>query len=1619
MAGFIREVRTVFTAQAGNFRSVTQGMQRDFRNIQTSGRNTAQSTDKDFGKMRTSLLGLQKELQGTGQKTQSLNKLQAVAHEVAAEMDRTGKASEQSMNRLREAMKAAGKDTKNFEKLGVSGFMALQNDIVNVEREMNGLGKTTTNVSSQASKGFAQIRKGAMLVTGALAGIGAGLTGAFVFADQYQAAMNKMQMATGATAKETKQLSEAVKNVYAANYGQDMNDVAESMTAVKIATGATGKELESLTKYAIGVRDTFGYEVPESTKVADQMMKQFGITGKEAYTLIAQGAQQGLDKNGDMLDTMQEYSVYFKTLGFDAEGMFNVLKAGSDAGAFNLDKVGDAVKELGIRVKDGSKSSTQAFESLGLNADDMAQKFAKGGKSSQEALQQVFQGLSKMKDPVERNTVGVALMGSQFEDLEYKTIQAMGTVQNTADKSAKTLDKMNQVKFNTVGDAIRGVGRVILTEMLDPMQKKVLPFVNKMISQFKTNLPQIKQVASDTFDGMANFLVKMQPTIKNLWSALKPIAEVVGVAIYGAFKALETLLPPITGALSFLIAKFTNMKGFVPIMSGILAAFVTFRLYLLAMRAPAMIIQTISVLTRAWAVAQMLLNTTLLANPVGLVIAAIAGLAAALVVAYKRSETFRNIVNGAWDAIKAKAMTVFNFLKPYIQQAMTAITGFAQQKLGQLKQFWDQNGTQILQAVKNIWGAVSAVFKSVMAVIVPIVKVGLGAILAVFKVVFPVALALVKSVWGNIKGVINGALNIIMGLVKIFSGLFTGNFKTMWAGIKQLFIGVVQFLWNFIQLQMFGKLLSLGKIFITSFRGIFVGLWNGLKTLFTASVGIVKNVVVKGWNLLLSITKGIFNAYRSFLTGIWNFLKSMISKAASAIWNYVKAQWNALKTGTTTIFNAVRKFLSDLWSGIKNTVTKLAGSAKDGVVNAWNTLKNRTTEMFTTIKKKVTSIFDDIVGAAKKLPGRIGDGIKSMASGVKKGVTSFANTLVKAMGKGLNGTITGINWVLEKVGAPKIKEWKVPQYEKGTRNGKHPGGLAVLGDGGEHELYRTPKGQVGLSPNTDTLMNLPKGTEVLSGKQTKQAFSAAGVPMYDGGSGVIGGIKKGASWVGGKASDAYDSSKKYVSKKAGQVADKGQELYEHAKDKTVETAGKVKDLALDVWDYMDDPAALMKKVFGKFIPDLPNLAGAAGDMLKGGVKTVKDKSIDFIKSKLDEYMSFDGGGGDGSTVGPGSGKGGMHPYVEAWYNKVKDKFGPTKFMGGYANRDVRGGSSKSMHAYGRAFDIGGSKDTMSKIAEWARTHMNNLQYAIYNRRIAGPGMGKPWRKYSGENPHTDHVHLDFMTGGGGGKAPSGGASAWRSKIIQAAKQMKESVSPSEVNGIIAQIQRESGGNQSIIQSSAVRDINTRNGNPARGLLQYIPQTFRAYALKGHSNIMSGYDQLLAFFNNTRWRTDLPYGKRGWGPKGNRKYKNGTGLLGHLGGDAIMGDGNKREPFLMPNGLMGLSPAISTLFKDLPKGTVVWKSVEDFMGQLNNGASSILGSNMPSVDLSGISSAGVGSTTTNNYTLKDIQNALTVDVNVQMGDVIMDGRKVAQVTSPYIKKDLVNDIKKDAYKRGIK
>ncbi|MGZ0131892.1 phage tail tape measure protein [Priestia megaterium] len=256
--------------------------------------------------------------------------------------------------------------------------------------------------------------------------------------------------------------------------------------------------------------------------------------------------------------------------------------------------------------------------------------------------------------------------------------------------------------------------------------------------------------------------------------------------------------------------------------------------------------------------------------------------------------------------------------------------------------------------------------------------------------------------------------------------------------------------------------------------------------------------------------------------------------------------------------------------------------------------------------------------------------------------------------------------------------------------------------------------------------------------------------------------------------------------------------------------------------------------------------------------------------------------------------------------------------------------------------------------------------------------------------------IDEWGFGDGGPAPNikGGASAWRGQILKAAAAMKESITPAQVNGIIAQIQRESGGNQKIVQSSAVRDINTRNGNPARGLLQYIPQTFNAYKVKGHGNIYSGYDQLLAFFNNTSWRKNLPYGKRGWGPTGGRKYEKG-GIATHPQFASLAENG-------FPEWIISSEP------KYRERSKALWTQAGETLGMFSEGKAP----NMPG-----------SSSTTNNYKSSPSISIDKIEVNysgdASEQDLIAMAQLFKQQLMTQIKQELIGEIASYKGRMGIK
>lgn len=347
-----------------------------------------------------------------------------------------------------------------------------------------------TNRKAEGLSGtFGNLGQGAKVLGGAIvAGIGVAVTavtGLVMAGDDLQKALNDLQTQTGSTNDQMKGMEDSLINIYKGNYGESFGDIAHSMSLIRQATGKSGKELEKMTERAIMMRDTFGFEVNESIRTVDKMMKNFGITSDEAFTLLAQGQQKGLNMSDDMLDTFTEYSPVFKQLGFDAEGMFNLLADGAANGVRNTDVLADAIKEFGIRVKDDSKLTAESFAGLGLNANKMEKEFAKGGESAQKAFEKTMAALAKIEDPVKRNTIGVGLFGTKFEDLEHEAVLSLGNVEKVADKTADTLEKIDQVKYNSIGEAIQGIWRTFNASVLIPLEQKAMPKINGFIDTTK------------------------------------------------------------------------------------------------------------------------------------------------------------------------------------------------------------------------------------------------------------------------------------------------------------------------------------------------------------------------------------------------------------------------------------------------------------------------------------------------------------------------------------------------------------------------------------------------------------------------------------------------------------------------------------------------------------------------------------------------------------------------------------------------------------------------------------------------------------------------------------------------------------------------------------------------------------------------------------------------------------------------------------------------------------------------------------------------------------------------------------------------------------------------------
>lgn len=380
----------------------------------------------------------------------------------------------------------------------------------------------------------------------------------------------------GTTAEDTQELKEVAQDLYNNGFGESLEDCVNDLVVlqqnIKETSNMTKEQKEDLLEQISTMKSLFGAESEEITRTLNNMLKNGLITDiQDGLDIITRGFQEGLNSGGDLLDVLYEYSPQFKKLGLEGSESLAYIKAGLDAGAYNADKMADALKELSIRAIDGSDTTIQGFELMGKNADEMMRKFAAGGETAQEALKETLEGLKNIQDPLNQDLAGVDLFGTMWEDSSKQAILAMGDVTGGLDNVAGAAKRASE--------EVNDTSAVKFTTALRECKSELIPLGTELLNMATEILPSLVEMVkgvSNAFNSMDKGTQKTVIKLGLLTAALGPMLSVGGKAITIGSKLAKAITSvgtaaEVAGGISTATSA-TGMAGLASGLSGLVTA---------------------------------------------------------------------------------------------------------------------------------------------------------------------------------------------------------------------------------------------------------------------------------------------------------------------------------------------------------------------------------------------------------------------------------------------------------------------------------------------------------------------------------------------------------------------------------------------------------------------------------------------------------------------------------------------------------------------------------------------------------------------------------------------------------------------------------------------------------------------------------------------------------------------------------------------------------------------------------------------------------------------------------------------------------------------------------------
>jgi phage-related minor tail protein len=247
------------------------------------------------------------------------------------------------------------------------------------------------------------------------------------YSRESEAATTKASAYFGETGAAAEQTQKVIKDVFTGGVGESMDQVAEAvMTVKKNIDNLSETDMKNITDQALTLDSLYGIDMNETLRGVNSLMQQFGLDAQTAMDYIVSGTQNGLDKTSELGDNLAEYSGKFAQAGYSAEEYFQLLNNGLDGGAYNLDKVNDAINEVTTRLADGTMGD--AIGSYSQNTQDLFAAWQQGGATQKQVVDSIVSDIQNTTSQQDALNLAATAFGTMAEDGNLKFITSLSSV---------------------------------------------------------------------------------------------------------------------------------------------------------------------------------------------------------------------------------------------------------------------------------------------------------------------------------------------------------------------------------------------------------------------------------------------------------------------------------------------------------------------------------------------------------------------------------------------------------------------------------------------------------------------------------------------------------------------------------------------------------------------------------------------------------------------------------------------------------------------------------------------------------------------------------------------------------------------------------------------------------------------------------------------------------------------------------------------------------------------------------------------------------------------------------------------------------------------------------------